>query len=56
MHFGGRINAKIPAYTAVLGLKVCPTAFKAQMIDGSYFKTFGIVIASFQVKDKLGKD
>ena len=45
-----------PAYAAVLGLKICSIAVRAQKIDGSFLKTFGIVIASFQDKDKLGRD
>ena len=28
---------------------------RAQKIDGIAFKTFGIVIADFQIKDKIGK-
>ena len=43
------------AYASKLGLKVHPTNVKAQKIDGSTLKTFGIVLASFQVKDKLGR-
>ena len=44
-----------PAHTSKLGLKVYFTNVRAQKIDGSIFKTFGIVLASFQVKDKLKK-
>ena len=35
---------------------MCFIAVKAQKINGSSLKLFGIVIASFQVKNKLGED
>ena len=43
------------AYVSKLGLKVHSTDVRAQKIDGSTLKTFGMILASFQVKDKLGK-
>ena len=45
--FGSEVNVMTPAYTAVLGHKVCFTAIRAQKIEGSFLKIFGIVIASF---------
>ena len=44
-----------PGYALKLGLKVCPTNGRAQKIDESTPETFEIVLASFQVEDKLGK-
>ena len=44
-----------PAYALKLGLLVHHTNVGAQKIDGSTFGTFGMVLASFQVEDKLGK-
>ena len=44
-----------PAYVKKLGLKAQKTKVGAQKIDGSPLKTFGIVIANFQVEDKGGK-
>ena len=44
-----------PGYASKLGLKVRPTDVEAQKIDGSTFKTFEMVLASFQVEDTLGK-
>ena len=38
-----------------LGLKVRSTNVETQKINDSTFKTFGMVLASFQVKDKLGR-
>ena len=38
-----------------LGLKTWKTNIGAQKIDGSALKTFGMVIADFQVKDKSGR-
>ena len=52
---GSQINAMISAYIAVLGLKVFFIAVKTQKIDTSFFQTFNMVIASFQVLNKLGK-
>ena len=49
------VNAMTPAYTSRLGLRVYRTDIGAQKIDGSTLETFGIVLASFQVEDKLEK-
>ena len=44
-----------PAYAKQLGLQVQKTYVRAQKIDGSLLQTFGMVIAGFQVEDKLSK-
>ena len=44
-----------PGYTFKLSLKVRPTNIEAWKINGSNLKTFGIVLASFKVEDKLEK-
>ena len=44
-----------PAYIEKLGLKTRKTNVRAQKIDGSALKTFGMVIADFQVEDKGGR-
>ena len=44
-----------PAYAKKLGLKIWKTNVGAQKIDGSALKTFGMVIANFQVEDKGGR-
>ena len=44
-----------PGYVLKLGLKVRPTDVGAQKIDGSTLETFGMVLASFQIEDKLGR-
>lgn len=44
-----------PAYAASLGLKVRLTNIGAKKIDDSTFETFGMVLASFQVKIKLDR-
>ena len=44
-----------PGYALKLGLKVRPTDVGAQKIDGSTLETFGMVLASFQVEDTLGR-
>ena len=45
----------IPAYAAYLGLKVKMTDVGAQKIDASSPATYGMIIAGFQVVDKLGR-
>ena len=50
-----KVNTMTSAYTPMLGVKICPTSVKAPKIDNYSFKTFGIIIASFQVKDKLDR-
>ena len=39
----------------MLGLHIQKTNVGAQKIDGFTFKTFGMVIADFQVEDKGGR-
>ena len=52
---GSEVNAMTPTYAAKLRLKVRKTDIGVQKIDGSTLKTFGIVLADFQVEDKLGR-
>ena len=48
-----KVNVMTPAYAAYLGLKVRVTDVGPQKIDGSSLATHGIVIAIFQIVDKL---
>ena len=52
---GSEVNAMSLAYTKRLGLKTRKTNVGAQKINGSALKTFGMVIANFQVEDKSGR-
>ena len=52
---GSKVNAINSAYAKKLGLCIRQTDVGAQKIDGSHLETFGMVIASFLLKDKLGK-
>ena len=52
---GSEVNAITLAYILKLGLQFYCTNFGAQKIDGSTLETFGMVLASFQMEDKLGK-
>ena len=52
---GSEVNAMTPGYASKLGLKVRLTNVGVQKIDGSILKTFGMVLASFQVEDTLGR-
>ena len=40
-------------YVSKLGLKIYSTNVGAQKIDSSTLKTFGMILASFQVEDTL---
>ena len=55
LNSGSEVNAMSPAYIKKLGLKARKTNVGAQKIDGSALKTFEMVIANFQVKDKVGR-
>ena len=52
---GSEVNAMTLAYAIKLGHQVWRTDVGAQKIDSSLLRTFGMVIAGFQVKDKLGR-
>ena len=52
---GSEVNAMSPVYTKKLGLKTWKTNVGAQKIDDSALKTFGMVIANFQVENKGGR-
>ena len=45
----------ILVYTSILILKVWRIVVDAHKIDRSFFKTFGIIIASFQILVKLNR-
>ena len=55
LDFRSGVNAMTPAYEAYLGLKVRVTDVSVHKIDGSSIATYGIVIATFQIVDKLGR-
>ena len=52
---GSEVNIMHPTYATKLGLRARKIDVGAQKIDGSHLHTFGIVIADYLVKDKLGK-
>ena len=49
------VNAITPAYAAKLGLKIRKTDIRAQKIDSSTLDTFEMILASFQIKNKLDR-
>lgn len=51
--FGSKVNAISLGYASKLGLKVCRTNVEAQKINDSTFKTFEMILASFQIENKL---
>ena len=52
---GSKVNAMTPAYSSRLSFWVYRTYVGAQKIDSSTLQTFEIVLANFQVEDKLEK-
>ena len=52
---GSKVNAMTPPYASKLGLKVHPTNVGAWKIDISTLDTFKMVLADFQLEDKLGR-
>ena len=52
---GSEVNAMTQEYASKLGLKIYTTDVGAQKIDDSILKTFAMVLASFQIEDKLGR-
>ena len=52
---GSKVNAMTTAHAAHLGLKVRVTDVGTQKIDGSLLATYGMVIAAFQIVNKLGR-
>ena len=52
---GNEVNAMTPAYTAHLSLKVRVTDVGAQKIKRCSLATYGMVIAAFQIVNKLGR-
>ena len=50
---GSEVNVMTPVYTSKLGLNIHHTDVGAQKIDDSILETFGMVLASFQMKNKL---
>ena len=53
LNYGSKVNAMTLAYAAQLGLKVQKTNINNQKIDGSLLEIYSIIIATFQVFDKL---
>ena len=47
------VNAMTPTYASRLSFWVYCTDIRAQKLDGSLFETFGMILASFLVEDKL---
>ena len=44
-----------PAFAKKLGFYIQKINFRAQKIDGSALKTFGMVITDLKIEDKTGK-
>ena len=55
INLDSKVNMMTLAYAKQLGLLVWKIDIGAQKIDSSSLWTFGIVIANFQIEDKLGR-
>ena len=55
LNIKSEVNAMNSAYAEKLDLRMRKINVGAQKIDGSSLNTFGMVITSFQVQDKLGR-
>lgn len=55
INFDNKVNAMSPGYVSKLGLKMRLNNVKVQKDDGFTLKMFEIVLASFQIKDKLNR-
>ena len=55
LNSGNEVNTMNPDYARKLGLKIRKTNIGAQKIDGSALKTFGMVIADFQMENKASR-
>ena len=55
LNSGSKINTMNPNFVRKLSFKVWKINVGAQKIDGFALETFGIVIADFQVKNKVGR-
>lgn len=49
---GREVNAMQPSFARKFGVRIRKTDISAQKVDGSRLQTFGIVIASFLMKNK----
>ncbi len=50
------INAMSQAFAQQLGLKICKTNVGAQKIDGTILETYGMIVSTFSISDKDGKE
>ena len=53
---GSEVNAINPAFASQLGLKIWKTNVGVQKIDGTILETYGMVIFTFFVSDKDGRE
>ena len=55
LNSGSEVNAMILAYAKQLGFQIQRTNVGAKKIDSSSLATYGMVIATFQMINKLGR-
>ncbi len=53
---GSEVNAMSQAFAQQLGLKIHKTNVGAQKIDGTTLETYGMVVSTFSVSDKDGRE
>lgn len=55
INFGSKVNAIILTYITKLDLKIWLINIRTQTINGSTFQTFRIILANFQIENKLNQ-
>ncbi len=56
LDLGSEVNAMSQAFVQQLSLKICKTNVGAQKIDGTTLETYRMVVSTFSVLDKDGKE
>ncbi len=56
MYLGSEVNAMSQAFTYQLGFKICKTNVGTQKIDSATLKIYGIIVSTFSMSDKDGRE
>ncbi len=51
-----KVNAISQAFIQQLSLKICKTNVRAQKIDGTTLETYGMIVSTFSMSDKDGRE
>ncbi len=56
LNAGSKVNTMSQVFAHQLGLMICKTNVGTQKIDGTTLETYGIVVFTFSVSDKDGRE